>query len=53
MIGRRWAIAADHCASNFEKNDLIDKLDSLYIDPVGPWTQNYGKTNDGFPFQIK
>ena len=53
MIGRRWAITAAHCASNLENNDLIDKLDSLYINPVGPWTQKDGKTNDGFPFQIK
>ena len=51
LIARRWAITAGHCISNVYKNDLVNKMDGIYLNAYKPWKTTPTR-NAGVPYQV-
>ena len=53
LISRRWAVTAAHCLSNNRKNDMIDRIDAIYVGAYSPWqADRFGNGNGGKPYEI-
>jgi len=57
LLTRKWAVTAAHCFSNSRKNDLIGRMDYLYVGAFSPWTRGDDGTgklapNGGKPYEV-
>ena len=55
MISPRWAVTAAHCISNNSKNDMVRRMDYLYVGAWKPWTPSPIDStlgNAGHPYQV-
>ena len=57
LISKKWAVTAAHCLSNSRENDLIGRMDYIYVNAFSPWTKGDDGTgnlapNGGKPYEI-